>query len=535
MPTLNDRIALYRFIFVVLVFGAAATILLGGEEWTLTPTVFALLFPVAAETLLSLGYMASILRWPGLRTNRVFLGAQYVLDAAILAVPIGFTDGISSPFVSLYVLLVVVASLSHSVRFAVTLGLLSSALLAAITYLQYAGLLPGVPPPATEEVVGQLLVKDLVLMGLLLVVGVLPGRIVERLRRTDMALRLARRDYATVRELYRVVVEQVPSGLGLLDRGGRLVLLNRSGNRILRHLGESSAVSFLRWLLDLLEVGQDEVVLDRDGDQRMLGFAAMELDPEAAIGGTLILFQDITQRKRLERELEEQRRLGAIGQLSANLAHELRNPLAAISSTMQVLRTSDHINEEEHRLLAIQEREIERLERLVADFLQYARPDRVAKTRVDVRDVLRQVVDRVTRYPDVVERRVRMHLPDAPVFLETDPELLSQAMGNLLLNALQWSPEDEPPVIELMVEGERVVLRVADRGPGVSKEDLSRIFDPFYSRRSGGTGLGLAITWSAIQSLGGQIRLTESGPDGSLFEVTFELPEESGLEAYGQG
>lgn len=534
MPAWNDRIVLYRFLIVALVFGTALALILAATDGTVTPAAAGLLLPLVANAILSILYLALILRLPALRTARWFTALQYVIDTAVLTVPVALTQGTSSPFLSLYVLLVVAAALTHSTRFAVTTALLSAACLSAVTWFEIQNRLPGVMVPETPEAIGRVLLRVAIYIGSFSLVGVLAGRLVERLRRTDQALEFTRRDFGFLREQYRVIVEQVPSGIALLADDGDLLLLNRSGQRILAPMLPETQRALLRDLARLgVAEGTVERTLDLPGGARTFGASATPLDPEVGFAGTLIIFQDVTERRQLEVDLAEQRRLGAIGELSASLAHEIRNPLAAVANSLQMLGEPEGLGPSEYRLLQIMRREIERLEALVADFLRYARPRRSEPARLRVSALLGTIVEALSEHPASQGCRIQLESPDDEPPIDVDPELLRQAAGNLLLNALQWAtrPDGQVAVRVLIEPSGDVSLEVEDNGPGIAADDVPHVFEPFWSRREGGTGLGLAIAWSAAQQMGGQLQIKASRPGRTIFELRLSPAGAQGVPA----
>lgn len=521
-PAGNDRIVLYRFLISTLVFGTALGLLLAGNDGRFTPAAAGMLVPLTVGLLLTVLYLALILRFPGLRSARWFTALQYVVDTAILTVPVALTEGTSSPFLGLFVLVVVAAAMTHSTRFSFTIALLAAACLSAVTWFEIHGRLPGVIVPQHPEEIARILLRVAVYSGSFTLVGVLAGRLVERLRRTDQALAWTRRDFGFLREQYKMIVEQVPSGIALLDDSGQLLLLNRSGQRILESLDPESR----RTLLGELAVAVDDqgpverIVQFPDG-RHLFGASATRLDPAAGFGGILLIFQDVTERRQLEADLAEQRRLGSIGELSASLAHELRNPLAAVANSMQMLGELSDLPSPERRLLEIMRTELARLEQLVSDFLRYARPVAAETVPIRIEALVESVVDGVRHHPGAADCDIEIETATGPAVL-LDPELFRQALGNLLLNALQWAsrPTGRVAVRVLRATPGWVAVQVEDNGPGIAPDDVPHVFEPFWSRREGGTGLGLAIAWSAAQRMGAALVIRRSRPGSTVFELS---------------
>lgn len=523
MPVLVDRIVVARLLVALFVFGVSGTILLAANDWRFSPAAIGIFMSLVAVAVLTTIYLLLLLRYPALRIHRGFLALQYVIDMVLIAVPVAMTEATSSVFITLYVFLLVVVAMTHSARFAMTMALLASVIVAAISYMEVQGVLPGIPAPARANIARKVLLRDVTYIGVFFVMALLPSGMATRLQRTDRALDSVSRDYALVRELHRLIVDQVPSGLALLDHAGRVLLLNRAGKAIFANIRTESPAQVLKaWVESGVPMGERRERGRNNDSEVVLGYAVVQLDPETVFAGHLIVFQDVTARKRLERIVEEQERLSALGQLAANFAHELRNPLAAISNSLQLMSGQFAVTDDAKKLLDIQRREVARLERLVSDFLRFARPSTNRCELLPVDELVHQIVDRVMLHPEIGTQHIELKLEASGAVVLVDPDLLHQALSNLLLNAAQWSPPQANITVTTVCDGDDVVISVCDRGPGIAREDMGRIFEPFYSRRAGGTGLGLAIVWSAMRALGGSVAVVASEPGRT--EIALRLP-----------
>lgn len=225
-------------------------------------------------------------------------------------------------------------------------------------------------------------------------------------------------------------------------------------------------------------------------------------------------------------------RLEAVGELSASMAHEIRNPLASIRSAVEQLAARPRATEDERTLATLVQRESDRLSRLLSEFLDFARVDVGRTTRLDAGAIVRQVAELAGASPERPDGvRVRCALPAEPLLVEGDQDVLHRALFNLVLNAVQFSPEAGVVRIEgaslwpnqLAPHADRfargaVALRVMDQGPGIAPEARDRIFDPFYTSRQGGTGLGLAIVHRAIEAHNGVV-VVDSDRRGTRFTI----------------
>lgn len=225
-------------------------------------------------------------------------------------------------------------------------------------------------------------------------------------------------------------------------------------------------------------------------------------------------------------------RLEGVAQMSGSLAHEIRNPLAAISSAVEQLGASPRATEDDRSLAALVSRESERLSRLLSDFLEFSRIDLRGRRVVDMREVVRGVVQLAATHPEARDGiEVAPRLTDRPLFVEGDPDVLHRALFNLVLNAMQASPERGVITVEAEAlsprqtpVGERaflrgsVAVRVSDQGSGVPRDILDRVFDPFFTTKERGTGLGLAVVQRSVAAHGGHV-VVDSSAHGARFTV----------------
>lgn len=225
---------------------------------------------------------------------------------------------------------------------------------------------------------------------------------------------------------------------------------------------------------------------------------------------------------RAEEAARRSDRLRALGELSAGMAHEFRNPLGGIRGAAEVLRAPDTPREAREEFGELLETEIARLDRVVAAFLDFAKPREASREPVALADAVQPVLLLVG--PQAREARVDLRA-DVPgdLLLVTDPTLLRQVLLNLVLNAVQAQPDGGEVLVAAAQEEGRVRIDVTDRGPGVPEELGERIFDPYVTGREGGTGLGLSVVARVVESLGGDVRLVPDSDRGSTFRVRLPL------------
>jgi len=226
----------------------------------------------------------------------------------------------------------------------------------------------------------------------------------------------------------------------------------------------------------------------------------------------------------IEGQLRKAERLSAIGELGAVLAHEIRNPLASIKGTAEILKDDLRPGDRKYEFLEILVKESERLNRVVEDFLRMARPQPVIMGNCDLMAELNNVITLVSA--EARKREVRLELkPAALPVIEGDPEKLRQAFLNIILNGLQATPPDGSVTITVSLEEAKasgpgsIELSFSDTGPGIEADKMERIFEPFYTSKEGGTGLGMAITRKIIEGHGGRIEVMSEPGAGADFRI----------------
>ena len=268
-----------------------------------------------------------------------------------------------------------------------------------------------------------------------------------------------------------------------------------------------------------------ELAYDRpNGTPLQLGLSVTPLAAGARTGrGYLLVFQDLTDIKRLEQEVRTKEKLAAVGEMTAQLAHEIRNPLGSISGSAQVLLTEAGISADEKRLLAIITRESKRLSETLNRFLFQARSPAAAREPVDVAPLLEQAVTLLRHGPEVgAAHEIVLDIGAGPHVCLADPDQITQVFWNLARNGLEAMPEGGTLKVALRNDGDDLVLSVHDEGRGMGREEQRRMFEPFQSQSATGTGLGLAIVYRIVREHGGDIAVKSERQRGT--DVQVRLP-----------
>jgi two-component system sensor histidine kinase PilS (NtrC family) len=426
-------------------------------------------------------------------------------------------------------------------------------LLAGVAGLLYAGLFTavrlGVIPAGAglADVAGmpakQIAYSVFVTTVACVTVALIGSYLSESLRVVGAQLEEASEEAAELRELNQVIVNSLQSGLLITDPEGRVLYVNHFGETILdRPLGlvrgHTVREIFGSWLLDggalqararARELARLELTYQRpDGTVLDLGISVSPLatsDPDA--GACLLSFQDLTEIKRLEREVHIKEKLAAVGEMAAQLAHEIRNPLGSISGSAQVLLGEPNISADQEQLLRIITKESRRLSDTLNQFLFQARPSLPgAAGPVDLGRVLEEAFTLLRNGTEVKPgHQVSFDLQGGPHICVADPDQITQVFWNLARNGLEAMPDGGVLSVSLSTRGPDVVLRVCDQGRGMRHEEQRQLFEPFQSRSPMGTGLGLAIVYRIVREHKGDIGIRSVPGQGT--EVEVRLPRVS--------
>ena len=469
---------------------------------------------------------------------------QLAADAVIVSAIVYLTGGINSYFSSLYALPIIAGSAIRSWRGGMTVGTVSSAMYAAVVVAQHTGvrLLPvDLSPevlPQTREVVYRV---GLNIFGLF-AIAALTGYLAEGLRRADAQLRRASSDLADMQAFSRHIVDSLTSGLTTVDLSGAIITYNRAAEVI---TGIPATAAFNRSAADVLQLPRSYTALfgaragrprqtrieypftRPDGAKIEVGLSAAPLMTPRGETGFILTFQDVTEALQVEREARVQQRLAAVGEMAAGIAHEIRNPLASMSGSIQILRQELPLTDEQGQLMDIVIRESERLNDTIRNFLAYARPQRQSLKLMDVRQV---VTDTATLLQNSPERsdthRIALQVPQEPVWLHADEGQMRQIVWNLATNGLRAMPGGGSLTLAVTAPTEdvsQVVISVSDEGVGIAPEELEGIFQPFRGGFSRGTGLGLSIVHRIVSDYAGEVRVTSARGAGTTVFVKFPV------------
>jgi two-component system sensor histidine kinase PilS (NtrC family) len=474
--------------------------------------------------------------------RRWLVDVQLVLDTAIVSAIVYVTGGINSYFSSLYTLPIIAATTIESRRGGATIGVLSCVLYAAIVLAQYAGL-PGFEPLhrlTLPELKLALFTVGLNLFGFG-AIAALTGYLAEGLRQADIQLQRASDQIEDLQAFSRHIIDSLTSGLATTDIEGKILTFNRAAASItgipVEHALGASAVDLLGLPTEFNTLfgaraerprlpRTDVTFRRKDGRRIDLGLSTALLFTPRGETGFLLTFQDVTETRRLEREARVQQRLAAVGELAAGIAHEIRNPLASMAGSIQILRQEVALTTEQSQLMDIVLRESERLNETIRSFLAFARPQRQAMSRVDARRVVTDAATLLENSPELSDaHRIDVQVPHEEVWLQADEGQLRQIVWNLATNGLRAMPNGGQLSLSVRADGDvaehtrEVVIEVRDQGTGIAPEELDGIFQPFRAGFARGTGLGLSIVQRIVADYGGEIQVTSDRHTGTTVLV----------------
>lgn len=346
------------------------------------------------------------------------------------------------------------------------------------------------------------------------------------------------RAFARLQYLYANVIASMSSGLLTADSRQRVTFLNAPGAEM---LGLDPAAITGRPFAELnlpfdwvsvskrargREPYRAETELERGGIIRVLGYSLRVLEGADGDEGTLILFQDLTDVKKLERRARFNEQLAAVGELAAGIAHEIRNPLASISGSVQVLSSELSVGSTERRLMDIIVSESNRLSGILEEFLRFVRPQERRVARFDVATTVAEVME-IFRLSDEVSDAHTIAIDVSPPssILSGDRDQIRQIVYNVAKNAVRAMDAGGKLTVSGREEAGQYVIRFADTGRGMSPDELARLFTPFSTAFDGGTGLGMAIVRRIVEDHGGSIDVESHAGEGTT--VTIHLPRDA--------
>jgi len=534
---------LIRVIFFTLLIGITAALTLLGTQVLLPPPAVTLAF-LAVLFIFSIGSTA-LLQKNDLRLQRFGL-IQFLSDTLFAAVLVYGTGCSQSIFTPVFILPVIAGGL---IMYR-TGGLMSAAaatiLYGLVLFMEYAGVLPDYMAE-----IGYVTFHDVLkATNLFAVYGAtffltafLSGTIAARLRTTEEALSRTSLEFDRLTLLYKQIFEDISTGIITVDDAGAITSYNTAAGRITGYppgevIGRPIGDHFPSLHLEKMSVRQVVDLKKKDGSMIRAGYSFSRLnlppDPDrtdvACDNCKVITLQDISTIEKMEKRVREAEKMAAIGELSASIAHDFRNPLAAISGCAQLLALEEGDQEGTGKSLStIILRESNRMAKTITDFLQFARP---AVIQEEWFDLQRLVIESIAAEQDLHTRYLKglieMNIPENLDGFG-DRQQLQTVLTHLLENSLTFSPEEKGPITVSAREGSwndtnGIRIEVRDLGSGIDPATREKIFQPFFSTRENGTGLGLAIIRQIVENHHGEIAVISNPEQGCTMQIFLPLP-----------
>lgn len=549
-PDSNDQLRrhilwmlLSRVIFFTLLIGISVALASLGTQVLLPPLSVTTAF-LAILFVFSIGSSA-MLQKSGLNLKRFGL-IQFLCDTFFAALLVYGTGCSQSIFTPVFILPVITGGL---IMYRIG-GFMSAAaatiLYGGVLFLEYTGFFPQyLPEMGFAPIHDVLRATNLfaVYGTTFFITALLSGSLAARLRVTEKALHRTSYEFDRLTLLYKQIFDDISTGIITTDNIGTITSFNSAAKRITGYPPEDVLGSSLNAIFPTLDLKKTAVrqVVDlkkRDGATIRAGYSFSRLnlpsDPEheKTVGENckVITLQDISAIEKMEKRVREAEKMAAIGELSASIAHDFRNPLAAISGSAQLLALEDHGTSVTGKSLStIILRESKRMAKTINDFLQFARPAPLHEEWFDLRRVVQDAIGSAERLNNrFIQGQIELNIP---VNLDAfgDRQQIQTILTHLLENSANVSTEDVGPITvsaaeESRGDGNAIRIEVTDQGPGIDAEIKDKIFQPFFSTRENGTGLGLAIVQQIVEHHGGEIQVLSEQGKGCSMHILIPLP-----------
>ncbi len=472
---------------------------------------------------------------------RIQARLQVLTDLVLVTAAVHVTGGIDTSFNFLYPLLIIVVSILLPRWWAYLTAAMSFICFGAVLELAYFGIIRSysVSRPDLKSLQAVILIN----LFAYLAIAYLSSNLSQKLRQVDVQLQDKSGALENLQAQHENVIHSMRGGLVTTGLDGRITLLNVPGQKMLERTaqqvyGRHVSDLFMDRLPDVDSFAvTGEVRANTWSGEKTFGITVSPLlKSDRSVVGHVYTFDDLTTIRRLEREVRMRDRLAAVGRMAAGIAHEIRNPLASIAGSVQVLSGISTLNDEQRTLVSIVTRESERLNTIISDFLAYSREKNLKAARLDLVPLVEDTLLLLENHPqhDAAPVKIIRNYAVKSAFAQADGDRLKQVFWNLCENALRAMPTGGVLQVGVEAADEYWHISFIDTGVGIPAAQLEKIFEPFQANFGGGTGLGLAIVYQILQAHDAKISVISTPDKGTEFHIRLKQATESAADSAEQ-
>jgi two-component system sensor histidine kinase PilS (NtrC family) len=505
---------IFRVIFVTLFFGASF-FFRGFERFSLAHSIYYL---IASLYVITVIYSLLVVR---IRNLVAFAYIQLLIDVISEIILVYMTGGAQSLFSFTFVITIIASSIVLNKKAGFVIATVSSLFYGILINLQLYNFLPvtGENPLSVKDYLYKIFVYTIFFYLTAYLSGYLSSRLektVQKLEEKDLNLR-------DLEFFNKEVIENMPGGLFTTDLSGKVLLFNRAAERITGTKREEiigrKIDSVLSSFAFPFSEGRSEKTITIEHARKIIGLTISQMKGAAEnTKGFIVVFQDLTKFKRLEREIKQKEKWAAIGELSSNIAHEIRNPLASLRGSIEMLKEDSVPRNYKEKLMEIALNEMDRLNRIITDFLTYSRPSPPEFKKFDVNNLLDETVE-LLKNACQNNTHVTLKKDHDAAEVDADPQKMRQVFWNLGMNAIEAMSDGGEIIISTKEKEGFIEIAFQDFGTGIAEKDIEKIFYPFFTTKEQGTGLGLAIAYRIVEEHNGTINVKSISGIGTTFEI----------------
>ena len=500
----------------------------------------------ASYILISAVYIFSVVCLVLPKTTRYFqtnIAIQSVFDVFFVTGIVLVTGGIDSVYSVLYSLVIIYSTLLMGRKGGLSIAALSSVCYVVLINLDistiYEFLYDEGIVPRGELTRSYILTRAITHVASFFLMALLTSFVVEQERKTKRLLAEKVTAFDRLDLLHRSIIESVDTGILTVNLEGHIRSFNRAAEEISGfasgEVGNRSIEDIFPGVSAIISpTGPEErkrqrkrfeiVIRKKSGEPMILGISESPLFERGMKIGSILIFQDLTSFKEMEREGEKNKQFAFIGQMAAGLAHELRTPLQSISGSIQILRRDLKLEPMDERLMQVILRAKDQMESLVRNFLLMARSNRGRRSETDIGRLIEDVIESLTYGAEWNSRVELRKTLGQELLVMGDPAEIRQILWNLMINAMQSMPEGGTLSVTACpdrINGEAAAVRIeiGDTGCGIDTADLEKIWEPFYTTKERGSGLGLAIVRRIVENHGGEVAVRSDAQSGTHFSI----------------